>query len=190
MYSRKVNFFRRLILILILLYLISAFAILIGGLFSTYQTAEYAIVLGNKVDESGRPSPRLAARLVRAIGIYHRGDVKKIIVSGATGKEGYNEAITMAAYLRIKDIPRSDIIIDSLGYNTMATARNARAIVGEDRSVIVISQYFHIPRVKLAFSKAGFKRIGAAYPKYYELRDVYSLLREVPAYALYLVKSD
>jgi uncharacterized SAM-binding protein YcdF (DUF218 family) len=71
----------------------------------------------------------------------------------------------------------------------MATARNAKAIVGNRTSIIVVSQYFHLPRTRLAFSKAGFKHIGAAYPEYYELRDVYSLLREVPAFIYYLVKS-
>ncbi len=190
MYNRTINFFRRLILVLIFFYLLSALTILVGGLFSTYQTAEYAVVLGSKVDKSGRPSARLVARLERAIDIYRKGSVKKIIASGATGKEGYNEAITMEAYLRIQKIPRNDIIIDSLGYNTMATARNAKAIVGNNTSIIVVSQYFHLPRARLAFRKAGFEKIGAAYPKYYELRDIYSLVREVPAYILYLVKSD
>jgi vancomycin permeability regulator SanA len=188
MYGRKVNFFRRIILILIFLYLVAAAVIAIGGLFATYQTTEYAVVMGNKVDESGRPSARLAARLDRAIDIYQHGDIKKIIVSGATGKEGHNEAVVMALYLRQRNIPRADIIIDSMGYSTMASAINAKTIVGKGKSIIVVTQFFHIPRSRLALSKAGFAKIGAAYPEYFELRDMYSLLREVPAYALYLVK--
>jgi len=189
MYNRKVTFFKRLILFLIFLYLLSCVVILAFGMFATYQSAEYAVVLGNQVTESGRPSARLAARLDRAIDIYQKGIVRKIIVSGATGAEGHNEANVMAAYLRVAKIPRRDIIIDTDGCNTMATARNAKFIIG-GKSVVVVTQYFHIPRTRLAFGKVGFKHIGAAYPKYYELRDIYSLLREVPACIYYLVKSD
>ncbi len=188
MYGRKANFFKRVILTLIFLYLVAAAVIAVSGLFATYRSAEYAVVMGNKVDETGEPSARLAARLDKAIDIYQHGDVKKIIVSGATGKEGHNEAVVMALYLRQRNIPRTDIIIDSTGYNTMASALNAKAIVGKGRSIIVVSQFFHIARSRLALSKAGFTDIGAAYPEYFELRDIYSLLREVAAYALYLVK--
>jgi uncharacterized SAM-binding protein YcdF (DUF218 family) len=52
--------------------------------------------------------------------------------------------------------------------------------------VIVVSQFYHISRSKLAFRKAGIESVGGAHSKFYELRDVYSLFREFFGYYKYL----
>jgi len=188
MYNKKLVLIRRIALVLFSLYMISVILIMVGGLFSTYEKAEYVVVLGSKVHESGEPSARLIARLDKAIEIYNNDDAEIIIVSGALGKEGFNEAIVMADHLRYKGVNDEKIIIDSLGYNTLATARNLCGLIGKGKSIIAVSQFFHLSRVRLAFRKIGFENIGAAYPAYYELRELYSLLREVPAYILYMVR--
>ncbi|MNF08809.1 hypothetical protein D3C80_2093210 [compost metagenome] len=54
-------------------------------------------------------------------------------------------------------------------------------------SAIVVSQYFHIARTRLAFRQAGLGAVGSAHPAYFELRDLYSIAREVPGYAKYLL---
>jgi len=56
----------------------------------------------------------------------------------------------------------------------------------ELKSVMIISQFYHISRTKLAFKNAGFKEVYSAHGRYFELRDLYSLVREVPAYYKYL----
>jgi vancomycin permeability regulator SanA len=188
MYNNKLVLIRRIALILFSLYMISVILILADGFLSTYEKAEYAVVLGSQVHESGEPSARLITHLDKAIEIYNNGDAEIIIVSGGIGKEGFNEAIVMADYLRQKGVRQEKIIIDSMGYNTLATAQNLCGLIGEDKSIIAVSQFFHLPRVRLVFRKVGFKNVGAAYPSYYELRDIYSLLREVPAYILYMVR--
>jgi uncharacterized SAM-binding protein YcdF (DUF218 family) len=51
----------------------------------------------------------------------------------------------------------------------------------------VVTQYFHIPRAMLALRKAGAPGISATYPRFFEWRDFYSILRELaalPDYAL------
>lgn len=50
------------------------------------------------------------------------------------------------------------------------------------RSVVVVSQFYHISRTKLLFRQAGFTEVSGVSPVYFELRDVYSLLREFVAY--------
>jgi uncharacterized SAM-binding protein YcdF (DUF218 family) len=52
-------------------------------------------------------------------------------------------------------------------------------------SVMVITQYFHITRTKLAFNKLGFKNVYAAHAEIFEYRDLYSIIREFPAYYKY-----
>jgi uncharacterized SAM-binding protein YcdF (DUF218 family) len=55
----------------------------------------------------------------------------------------------------------------------------------EIRSVIVATQYFHVPRTRLALRRAGLEVAGSTHPEYFEWRDLYSLAREVPAWLAY-----
>ncbi len=179
---------KKAVTILVIFYFLTMIVIIIKGFSAEFDRADYAVVMGSKVDESGEPSDRLKARLDKAFEIYHKHAVGKIIVSGGIGSEGFNEAVVMGNYLRRKGVVYGDVLIDSLGYNTFATATNARKRLSSNKTVIIVSQYFHLARAKLAFEKAGFEKVGAAYPVYFELRDIYSLLREVPAYFWYYTK--
>lgn len=168
--------------------LLASTALVIQGLNDDIREADVAVVLGNTVNPDGTPSHRLAARLDRALELYQRGMFKNVIVSGGVGREGFDEAAVMKTYLTGKGVPPDRIIVDSLGTTTAATARNTAAIVQQQRwkSVLVVSQYFHIPRCRLALSAAGISPVYAAHAHFFELRDVYSTAREVIGYAAYL----
>ncbi len=73
--------------------------IIFDGLNDRNTKADAAIVLGNKVNEDGTLSDRLKSRLDKSIEMYKNGRVKKIIVSGGLGKEGFWEANEMKKYL-------------------------------------------------------------------------------------------
>lgn len=110
------------------------------------------------------------------------------IVSGGVGREGFDEAVVMKDYLVKRGVPQDNIIVDSLGLTTAATAKNVSAIAKGHHwsSVLVISQYFHIPRCRLVLSRAGIESVYAAHAHFFELRDIYSIFREVIGYAAYL----
>lgn len=170
--------------------LLLASAVLVAsGLNDEIQKADVAVVLGNTVNPDGSPSNRLAARLDRAAELYHQGLFQNVIVSGGVGREGFDEAAVMKHYLTSKGIPPGNIIVDSLGTTTAATAKNTATIVQQHRwkSVLVVSQYFHIPRCRLALTGAGVALVYAAHAHFFELRDVYSTVRELIGYAAYLV---
>ena len=158
------------------------------GMNDEIHKADVAVVLGNAVNRDGLPSHRLAARLDTAVKLYRDGMFEHVIVSGGIGLYGFDEAVVMKNYLVKQGVPQDKIIADSFGVNTAATARNTAAIASEHRwsSVLVISQYFHIPRSRLALSRAGLDRVYSAHAHYFELRDIYSTLREVIGYAAYL----
>lgn len=149
--------------------------------------AEVAVVLGNQVYRNGQPAPRLAARLDKSLELYRTGRVKTIIVSGGIGKSRADEASGMAAYLRARGVPRRAIVLDSRGANTWRTALFTAEYLKKNRlkSVIVISQPFHVPRSVMALKAAGCPQVGQASPDYWEPRDVYSILREMPAMVVY-----
>lgn len=164
--------------------------IVADGLTDDIRHSDVAVVLGSKVNPDGQPSPRLAARLHRALELYEGGWVRQIIVSGGTGKEGVPEGTAMKHWLVANGVPAPAVIVDDAGVDTMATARNTAALMvtHDFDNVIVVSQYFHVSRTRLAFRKAGLPDVGSAHPDYFEWRDLYSLAREIPGYASYLIR--
>jgi vancomycin permeability regulator SanA len=173
------------------LFIISAIAIVWDGLVDDLETADVAIVLGNKVEIDGTPSARLQARLDKAVALYAQGMFDRIIVSGGTGREGYDEAEVMQRYLVAKGIPESNVYVDSEGNNTYLTARNSAIFMEEHgwKSAMVITQYFHISRSRLALKRFGISPVYSAHADYYDLRDVYSVGREVVAYLYYFIRA-
>lgn len=163
--------------------------IVADGLTDETPASDVAVVLGSKVEPHGTVSPRLAARLGRGLELYRAGTVQAVLVSGGTGKEGVPEGSAMKAWLVGRGVPAAAVLVDDAGVDTRATARNGAAIMrarGYD-SAIVVSQYFHVARAKLAFRRQGLA-VAGAHPAYFELRDLYSTAREVPAYASYLLR--
>jgi vancomycin permeability regulator SanA len=179
----------RAVLAGIVLFVAAAGVIAVSGLRDDVRPADVAVVLGNEVRADGTPHPRLAARLDAALALYDSGVVKNVIVSGGIGQSGFDEAAVMKSYLAGRGIPADRIVADSLGVTTAATATNTAAILRQKRwsSVVVVSQYFHIPRCRLAMRRAGITAVYSAHARYFEWRDLYSTAREVVGYPAYLL---
>jgi vancomycin permeability regulator SanA len=156
----------------------------IDGLTDSGKNADVAIILGNKVNEDGTLSERLQQRMECGLSLYRNGRVKKIIVSGGLGKEGFYEGDKMKDFLINRKVPDSVIIVDNLGNNTLATVQNTIKLKDslQFKNLIVVSQYFHLTRTKMLFRKQGFQNVDSVSPKYFEIRDFYSLFREFVAY--------
>jgi uncharacterized SAM-binding protein YcdF (DUF218 family) len=175
-------------LILAGLFLFHVALIVTDGLHDRLGPADAMVILGSKVNPDGTLSNRLKVRLERGYELYRDGFSRKIIVSGGIGKEGHSEARVMAAYLESLSVPAGDILLDEGGKNTWQSALNFKRLADTKgfRSVILVSQYFHLTRAKLAFKKAGIKTVYAAHARLFaEYRQFYSILREVPALYAY-----
>ncbi len=164
--------------------------ITLDGLLSRPRDADVAIVFGNTVTPDGRPSSRLKARLDAALDLHRARRVRRIFVSGGTGKEGVDESVVMKRYLVAAGVPDSLVIADGAGINTAATCANARAFMAANGlvSADVVSQFFHLTRAKLTCRRAGIELAGAVAPRWFEPRDVYSLARETIAVPVYWVR--
>jgi vancomycin permeability regulator SanA len=160
------------------------------GLREDARRVDVAVVLGNHVFSDGTPSPRLAARLDRAIALYREGLFDRVIVSGGRSTSDAEEAPAMAAYLRAAGVPAEAIVEDPDGANTAATAEfTARWMAANDaRSVMVISQYFHLARSRLALSQRGVADIAHAAAFAIGWRDAYAVAREVAALTAYAMR--
>ena len=97
----------------------------------------------------------------------------------------------MRDYLVAHGVPADRVVVDSSGATTYASARATARIVRERhlQSVFVISQYFHIPRARLALGRFGIAPVYSAAPRYFEWRDLYSAPRELVGYVSYSLRS-
>ena len=183
---------RKIFLTLITIFIVHVLIIIITGLSCRAKKSDLIIVLGNKVEESGIPSKRLQYRLNKSYELFQAGLAPIIIVSGGIGKEGFDEAEIMATYLIEKGIPKERIIRDNQGVTTYASALNSRSIMTQNNthSIIIVSQYFHLLRSKIAFEKMGIQQVSLEHAGwFFEWRDVYSIPREIAGIYYYLFRS-
>lgn len=142
--------------------------------------ADAIVVLGNAV-RHGKPSARLAARLGEGERLWRAGYAPRIIVSGGIEQGGADEAAVMRTALLAHGVPASAIVADPSGRDTWETARfTSRWLTAHHgRSVIAVSQYFHLLRCQVALKRFGVPIVYRSAPRYFEMRDLYSALREL-----------
>jgi vancomycin permeability regulator SanA len=187
-------FFKKRVLaifmVLVGLYLTAALTLAGIGVSMKPQHADLALVLGNTVYPNGTPSPRLQARLDETVLLYHKHYFPKVIVSGGIGPEGQDEAKVMKRYLVARGVPSHSVLVDSQGNTTYDSAKTAAALmkIMGMKKVLVISQYFHLPRAWIILKRLGVSDIAGSSPLFVETRDLYSVLREVTACFFYFFK--
>ncbi|AQS41378.1 MAG: Hypothetical protein BHV28_06750 [Candidatus Tokpelaia hoelldobleri] len=159
----------------------------LSGLREHEGRADIGVVPGASINSDGTPRPYLKVRLDKAVQAYRQGRFPRIMVSGGKGVKGRTEADVMAAYLIKHGVPAGRIIKDSAAYNTAATAENLKKYMDRRKlkSAFAITQFFHMPRMRLALSCAGVKTVYSSSAWFLWFPDLYSIFREVPAYAYY-----
>jgi len=173
-------------------WLITSLIVASVGLLFKPQKSDIAIVFGNEVHADGSPSNRLSARLDRARQCYENGMCRQIFVSGGVDKQGTDEALAMEDYLVRRGIPKERIVMDNMGLDTWDTARNASVYIKMRhlKSALVITQYFHVPRAVVTLKRFGISHVAGSYPRFFEIRDIYSAIRETPAIIWYCIRVD
>jgi uncharacterized SAM-binding protein YcdF (DUF218 family) len=171
-------------------FLVAAALLVADGLRDEIHLADVAIVPGNTVESDGQPSARLRARLDKTLELYRGGLFGHVIVSGGVGAEGFDEAEVMKRYLVSRGVPEERVIADGGGATTYLTARNAAEVMRRNGwgSALIVSQYFHIARTRLAVEGFGVRPVYSAHAEYFEPRDLYSVMREVVGYGAYLAR--
>lgn len=189
--SRVLPWLRRLMLVLTAWALVHLAAISVDGCSDEDGPADLAVVLGNHVAADGTVSGRLVRRLDRALALYQQGKVPTIIVSGGRDPGSPFEAEAMKRYLVERGVPADAVVEDRGGENTYLTARFTAEYMQQHglRSVIAVSQYYHISRSKLALRRFGVAEVrGAHAVMVIEPREPWSLLRELAGYYTYLLR--
>ncbi|HSP66406.1 MAG TPA: YdcF family protein [Bryobacteraceae bacterium] len=131
------------------------------------QAADVIVVLG-AAEYRGRPSPVLEARLNHALFLYLRNLAPRILTTGGAGGDpSFTEGGVAQAYLSRHGVPSEAILVESEGESTVHSIAAAAEIMRRMnlRSCIVVSDGYHIYRVKKLLENQGMKVFGSPRPE-------------------------
>ncbi|HTH47143.1 MAG TPA: YdcF family protein [Candidatus Limnocylindria bacterium] len=150
------------------------------------RTADAAVVFGARVYADGRLSDAVADRVSTACQLYRGGFVKRLVFSGGPGDGLIHETEAMRMMALRLGVPPAAITLDREGLNTEATVRNTTALAAQAR-VLAVSEFYHLPRIKLAYQRAGCEvfTVPARPANWLRAWPLNSVLREIPAFWVY-----
>jgi uncharacterized SAM-binding protein YcdF (DUF218 family) len=131
------------------------------------QAADVIVVLG-AAEYRGHPSPVLEARLNHALFLYLQNLAPRILTTGGAGGDPtFTEGGVAQAYLSRHGVPSEAILVESEGESTVHSIAAAAEIMRRMnlRSCIVVSDGYHIYRVKKLLENQGMKVFGSPRPE-------------------------
>jgi uncharacterized SAM-binding protein YcdF (DUF218 family) len=159
------------------------------------EKADAIVVPGAALTYGGsdsRLSDALRWRMDTAIDLYKSGFAPFIIVSGG-GSGRDNEADAMAAYAQTKGVPAAAILRERDSGTTRENAELTAQLMHRRgmKTAIAVSNWFHVPRVRMALKQAGIEAQGAVCRHPVWLRkEFYYTYREMAALWVYRLGLD
>ncbi len=126
-----------------------------------------AIVVFGAAQYNGAPSPVLKARLDHAFDLEESGLASIVITTGGSGGDpNFTEAGVGRDYLIQRGIAAERLLSETRGETTYASAQAVAALLRKRgaRACLVVSDGFHIYRIKLIFSSQGISAYGSPAP--------------------------
>src|ERR1051325_7795792 len=127
------------------------------------QPSDVILVLG-AAEYRGRPSPVLRARLDHAFELYRRKLAPHIMTTGGAGGDPvFTEGEVGRSYLISRGVPSEAIIVENESESTVESLALGSEIMRRMglHSVIVVSDGYHIYRVKRMLQASGLKVYGS-----------------------------
>ena len=127
------------------------------------QPADVILVLG-AAEYRGRPSPVLRARLDHGLELYKQKMAPRILTTGGAGGDPvFTEGGVGRSYLISHGVPSEAIIVETEAESTLESTAMASEIMRRMglHSVIVVSDGYHIFRVKRMLQSRGLKVYGS-----------------------------
>ena len=130
------------------------------------ESYDYGIVLTGMLSYDTKYNrinfKRSTDRILQALDLYEEGYIKKIFISGGSGKineQDFKESIILRDYLIKIGIPSKDIVIEDISRNTHENAIETAKALEPDKNndtYLLITSAFHMRRANSCFNKAGF----------------------------------
>jgi uncharacterized SAM-binding protein YcdF (DUF218 family) len=121
------------------------------------QLADAIVVLG-AAQYNGRPSPVLKARLDHAYELFKNGFAPAIVTTGSYGPDpNFSEAQVSTKYLVQRGVDAAKVVTQQGSGTTYDSIRAAANLIHQKgwKSVLVVSDGFHLFRVKKMFDDNG-----------------------------------
>jgi len=153
------------------------------------QPADVILVLG-AAEYRGNPSPVLRARLNHALELYRLNLAPRIMTTGGAGGDpDYTEGEVGRSYLSDQGVPSEAIVVEREGDSTVASTALAGEIMRRMglTSVIVVSDGYHIYRVKKMLEFRGLKVYGSPRREHPHdsLRERWNYVKQAVGYILW-----
>ena len=161
---------------------------------TSYARKVHAIVVfGAGVYPDGQMSLALYDRMRTACDLYNEGLADWLIVSGGPGMGEIHETEAMYRAAVKWGVPADRILGDPEGLNTDATVMNtARIFADMDQdinTILAVSHWYHLPRIKMTYQRAGMSVLTTPARESRTLRRLpYYLAREVAAVWVYYLR--
>lgn len=125
------------------------------------RAADAALVLGNRAYRDGKPNPCLTGRVDSGIALAKQGRVRQLVLSGGIDKEdGRIEAEVMQQHARDAGYT-GRLLLEPVSSTTRENLSMSRAVLQTAgvKSVIIVSEPYHLWRVERLARAAGFDRL-------------------------------
>lgn len=177
-----------------LLYIVISFLLIdlaVVVFFSVYrpviQKADAIVILGAAIN-----TPTLYNRTLEGLKLYNQGQSGALVLSGGVD---YPKSITEAVYMQNVILQNAStvpvMILDEDAHSTYENLKNTKDKIGSHKSIIIVSDSFHLARAVLLAKRLGFGPIywSSPSPRYYSAHELtYYYLREVLAMIDYIPK--
>jgi vancomycin permeability regulator SanA len=138
------------------------------------------LVLGAGVRD-GAPTHILQERIFRSVEVFNTGCTNRILMSGDHGRVDYDEVNTMKQFaIDEAGAVATNILMDHAGFSTYESMYRAKEIF-EVKSLIIVTQEFHLYRAIYDARKLGLEAYGVAADGYYNFaltKELYNDSRE------------
>jgi uncharacterized SAM-binding protein YcdF (DUF218 family) len=125
------------------------------------RAADAALILGNRAYRDGKPNPCLTGRVDTGISLAKEGRVNQLVLSGGIDKEdGRIEAEVMQQHARDAGYTGT-LLLEPVSSTTRENLSMSRAVLQAAgvKSVIIVSEPYHLWRVERLARAAGFDRL-------------------------------
>lgn len=111
---------------------------------------EYALIPGAAVWKKDKPSPIFEGRIRKALELYRRGSIKKIILTGGNAPGELSEAEVAYKYLTNLGVDYRNLIVEQLTSTTTEQIRYIKhdnEAANSNSKILIISDDFHLARI-------------------------------------------
>lgn len=158
---------------------------------SSPKKVDAVIVLGARVG-----TPALTERTLKGLKYYQDTNASVLVLSGSQGSdEPISEAQAMqdvvAKYIAKNGGEMPSIVLEDKSINTYQNINFSQDLIPQAKSIVVVSDTFHLARSVVFAKRAGFNKVywGAPVPKYYPNNQlVMYYIRETVAMIAYIPK--